>query len=210
MVGNSSLHKNDPRRLDDELTVALIDGYRIAGKEVGYWGRRFLQSVKRNGGLATAKRMLLPRNDGQRKGLDALLEANRPELTVEAVILQERFHRLFTPTEIAAAQERLGEYGRAIAAHKATRVRIFPDELEPGPKYIEGAKKQVRVNAFELDQKARNACLRRHGLNCAVRDFNFQSRYGNIGKGFIHVHHLRPLAIYGDLSVLWPKSRSVS
>lgn len=68
----------------DELSAAFVDGYRLAGEEVGYWGRRFLKSVRRNGGLATAKRMLLSRNTSQRKGLDALLEAGRPELTVEA------------------------------------------------------------------------------------------------------------------------------
>ena len=42
--------------LQDELTAAFVEGYRIAGKEVGYWGRRFLQAVKNKGGLATAKR----------------------------------------------------------------------------------------------------------------------------------------------------------
>ena len=42
------------------------------GKAVGYWGRRFLQAVRRHGGLATAKRMLRPRNDAQRKGLDPM------------------------------------------------------------------------------------------------------------------------------------------
>ena len=64
--------------LEEELTEAFINGYQVAGKEVGYWGRRFLQAVRRNGGLATAKRMLLPRNDGQRKGLDALLKPIAP------------------------------------------------------------------------------------------------------------------------------------
>ncbi|MCR4293388.1 MAG: HNH endonuclease [Candidatus Kuenenia sp.] len=181
--------------LEDELTNAFIDGYQIAGKEVGYWGRRFLQAVRRNGGLATARRMLLPRNAGQRKGLDALLEANRPELTVEAIVLLPKFRSLFTDAEIAAAQERLGEYGKAIAAHISTRQKLFPNELEPGKKYVEGAKKQVRVNAYERDSKARKACLGHHGYNCAVCGFNFQARYGEIGKDFIHVHHLKPLAL---------------
>lgn len=145
--------------------------------------------------MATARRMLLPRNAGQRKGLDALLEANRPELTVEAIVLQPKFRGLFTDAEIAAARERLSEYGKAIAIHIATRQRLFPDELEPGKKYVEGAKKQVRVNAYERDTKARNACLTHHGYNCAVCGFNFQARYGEIGKDFIHVHHLKPLAL---------------
>ena len=181
--------------LEDELTEAFIDGYKVAGKEVGYWGRRFLQAVKRNGGLATAKRMLLPRNEGQRKGLDALLEANRPELTVEAIVLQPRFHGLFTPAELAAAKERLGEYGKTIVSLASERQRIYPDELEPGPKYAEGAKRQIRVNAYERNPKARAACLKHHGYDCAVCRFNFESRYGAIGREFIHVHHLKPLAL---------------
>jgi 5-methylcytosine-specific restriction protein A len=28
-----------------------------------------------------------------------------------------------------------------------------------------------------------------------VCGFNFQSRYGKIGKDFIHVHHLKPLSL---------------
>jgi 5-methylcytosine-specific restriction protein A len=37
--------------------------------------------------------------------------------------------------------------------------------------------------------------LKHHGFNCVVCGFNFQSRYGEIGKEFIHVHHLKPLAL---------------
>jgi HNH endonuclease len=71
----------------------------------------------------------------------------------------------------------------------------FPNELEPGQKYVEGARKQVWVNAYERDAKGREACLGRYGLSCAVCDFNFEVRYGELGKGFIHVHHLKPLAL---------------
>lgn len=181
--------------IEHELTQAFIDGYHVAGKEVGYWGRRFLQAVKRKGGLATAKRMLLPRNEGQRKGLDALLEAGRPELTVEAIVLQPKFQGLFTVAELVAAKERLGEYGKTIATLASERQRFYPDELEPGQKYAEGAKKQVRVNAYERNPKARAACLKHHGCNCVVCGFNFEARYGVLGKEFIHVHHLKPLAL---------------
>jgi 5-methylcytosine-specific restriction protein A len=30
-----------------------------------------------------------------------------------------------------------------------------------------------------------------------VCDFNFEAKYGEIGSGFIHVHHLTPLANIG-------------
>lgn len=181
--------------LEDELTAALTDGYQRSGDEVGYWGTRFIQAVRRNGGLATAKRMLKPRNAGQRKGLDALLEANRPDLTLEAIILQPTFRSLFNDGELAVAAERLGEYGKTLAIIRATRERLYPDELETGHKYLEGARKTVRVNAFERDAKARKACINHYGTSCVVCGFNFESTYGAVGNGFIHVHHLNPLAL---------------
>lgn len=145
--------------IEDELNAALVDAYQRSGEEVGYWGTRYLQAVRRNGGLATAKRMLKPRNAGQRKGLDALLEAGRPDLTLEAIILQPPFRTLFTDDELAVAAERLGEYGKTMAVIRATRERLYPDELESGHKYIEGARRTVRVNAYERDPKARKACI---------------------------------------------------
>ena len=179
--------------MEDELTVALIDSYRRAGEEVGYWGRRFLQAVHRNGGVATVKRMLNPRTAGQRAGLDALLEAGRPDLTVEAIILQTKFQSLFTSEELKVAAERLGEYGKEASKRLKTREILYPDELEPGKKYIEGAKKQVRVNAFERNAHARTACIKHHGFKCIVCGISFEEQYGEFGKGFIHVHHLKPL-----------------
>ncbi len=179
--------------LEDELNDALIDGYRRAGEEVGYWGTRYLQAIRRNGVLSTAQRMLRPRSPGQRKGLDVLLEARRPDLTLEAIILQPRFSSLFDNAELAVARERLGEYEKTIA--NQSREDRFPDELERGVKYVEGARKRVWVNAYERNPRARDACLKSHGLDCFACGFNFQSRYGVLGEDFIHVHHLKPLAL---------------
>lgn len=151
--------------------------------------------MKNKGGLHTAKRMLKPRTAGQRQGLDKLLEAGRPELTVEAILLQPRFQSLFTEQELKIAAERLGEYGKHAAELQAKRERLFPDELEPGKTYTEGAKRQVRVNAYERNAKARAACLHAHGTRCVVCAFDFEARYGELGRGFIHVHHLKPLAL---------------
>ena len=181
--------------LKDQLTAALTDGYQRSGDEVGYWGTRFIQAVRRNGGLATAKRMLKPRNADQRKGLDALLEAERPDLTLEAIVLQPVFRSLFNDVELTVAAERLGEYGKTLAVIRATRERLYPDELKTGHKYFEGARKTVRVNAYERDAKARKACIDHYKTSCVVCGFNFEAKYGAVGKGFIHVHHLNPLAL---------------
>lgn len=74
---------------------------------------------------------------------------------------------------------------------------VLPTE-ESGPaKFIEGATKSILVNAYERNQKARQACINHYGFDCSVCGFNFSSHYGDIGQKFIHVHHLRDLASVG-------------
>lgn len=72
--------------------------------------------------------------------------------------------------------------------------RLYPDEVSKRTRYVEGAVRQVVVNAFERDPQARLACLKEHGTRCAACNLSFEERYGDRGKGFIHVHHKKPLA----------------
>ena len=180
--------------LEDELHEEMIELFERAGKATGYWGTRYLQAVRRQGGLARAKEMLKPRSASQRSGLDALLQAGRPELTLEALVLQPRFASLFTPAELAEARTRLGNFEEQSGRIRTERERLYPDELEPGVTYPDGAKKQVRVNAYERNSVARRACLAAHGHRCAACGLSFAERYGEIGDEFIHVHHVVPLA----------------
>lgn len=182
----------------------MIAMYRRAGEETGYWGRRFLQSIKKNGGLATAKRMLQPRTPNQRAGLDALIEAGKPELTLEALVQQPHFAPLFTAAELQEARSRVGDFAAAAAAFAKANDHLYPDELPSGNKYVEGARKQVRVNAFERNPKARAECLGHHGRRCTVCELSFEERYGARGKDFIHVHHKKPLALIATAYVLDP------
>jgi 5-methylcytosine-specific restriction protein A len=134
-----------------------------------------LQAVRRNGGARNSK---ANGNAAQRtKGLDATLKANRPDLTLEAIILRDQFRSLFTADELRVAE----------AAWESTGARLLG--------IVEGARKQIRVNAYERDRRARRDCLKHYGLGCAVCGLVFEQIYGELGKGFIHVHHLRPLAL---------------
>ncbi len=63
---------------------------------------------------------------------------------------------------------------------------------------FEGATTQVTVNRYERDPSLREACvdfyMEKDGrLSCQVCGMDFASRYGEIGRGFIHIHHLDPL-----------------
>ncbi len=76
---------------------------------------------------------------------------------------------------------------------------IYPDEVHEQPtEFTEGSIKQVTVNAYERNPKARAACIEKYGAICQACDFNFETKYGEIGKGFIHVHHKIDLATIGE------------
>ena len=61
---------------------------------------------------------------------------------------------------------------------------------------IEGGLKTVEVNRFERDKKIRDAYIKANGgiCKCAICGFDFEATYGDIGKGFIHMHHKKPLS----------------
>ena len=76
---------------------------------------------------------------------------------------------------------------------------VYPDEVpKPPVEFTEGAVKQVTINAYERDPKARAACIVEYGAICQVCKFNFEAVYGAIGKGFIHVHHKVDIATTGE------------
>jgi predicted HNH restriction endonuclease len=59
---------------------------------------------------------------------------------------------------------------------------------------IEGAVRRVTVNAYERNPVARKRCIAAHGANCVICGFNFEATYGAAAAGYIHVHHVTPLA----------------
>lgn len=72
----------------------------------------------------------------------------------------------------------------------------FPEEIKGEIK--EGAVRLVLINAHERSTEARRLCIAKHGVNCAVCGFSFEAVYGPSTSGFIHVHHLSPVALQGD------------
>lgn len=81
-----------------------------------------------------------------------------------------------------------------------TRVSDRADVIDPRSSsekslVLEGARTDVVQSQLERDLAARAACLRFYGYACIVCGLDFAKRYGPIGKCFIHVHHLKPLAM---------------
>jgi hypothetical protein len=63
--------------------------------------------------------------------------------------------------------------------------------------FIEGHSVQVTLNKYERDMGARAACVKHFGAKCRVCSLDFSEHYGESAAGFIHVHHLTPLAKIG-------------
>lgn len=61
------------------------------------------------------------------------------------------------------------------------------------PLYEEGAVTQTTGKAYERNAVARAMALKIHGFQCRVCGFNFEERFGSLGRHFIEVHHVKPL-----------------
>lgn len=62
---------------------------------------------------------------------------------------------------------------------------------------MEGALRRVVGSKYERNPAARRSCIEHYGAVCFVCGFSFELAYGEIGRGFIHVHHLTPLSAQG-------------
>lgn len=61
----------------------------------------------------------------------------------------------------------------------------------------EGALARVTVNRYERSPANRAACLAVQGSRCIVCGFSFGEVYGELGAGYIEVHHIVPVSRMG-------------
>jgi 5-methylcytosine-specific restriction protein A len=92
-------------------------------------------------------------------------------------------------------------------AHVETSIRNVWKEFGPAPAsdptypvpgtYPEKAVSRVQVNRNERSPDARRICVAHHGESCAACGFSFETAYGEVGRGFIQVHHIVPASQIG-------------
>lgn len=87
---------------------------------------------------------------------------------------------------------------------KETNGILYPDEEDD--KKSEGAKKQITINRYERNPEARKICIEHYQrkspnnkIKCLVCEFDFEKIFGDIGKNFIHIHHIVPLSKLSDI-----------
>lgn len=99
------------------------------------------------------------------------------------------------PADSAA---KLEEMWKAHLRERGLAPAALAEEVTSPERFWEGATRQITVDAYERDPRARKACLAHHGYSCLICGFNFEEAFGKLGAGFIHVHHLRPLSEIGE------------
>jgi len=88
----------------------------------------------------------------------------------------------------------------ALIETQLTGEQPYPEEIETieGTEHLsEGLKKTITVNTYERNTRARHLCIKHWGTNCSACGFDFELIYGELGAGYIHVHHLIPVSQIG-------------
>lgn len=68
----------------------------------------------------------------------------------------------------------------------------------------EGKEILVTESRYERNPINRSICLESKGYRCSVCGINMEEMYGEIGKGFIEVHHIIPVSEYGEERLIDP------
>ena len=70
----------------------------------------------------------------------------------------------------------------------------LPEEVCDPENFIEGAVRNISVNAYERNPQARISCINHYGAKCIICSFDFGATFGDFAESFIHVHHIYPLS----------------
>lgn len=76
-------------------------------------------------------------------------------------------------------------------------IRFHPFAPEEPGNFSEGTAIQIIQTRYERNPFARASCIKHYGYSCTVCQFNFERYYGELGKNYIHVHHLTQIAMVG-------------
>jgi predicted HNH restriction endonuclease len=98
-------------------------------------------------------------------------------------------------------------YCRFIADKEGYDLVIIKESLarlNSNSNFSEGDEKEIQGIVYERDPKARKACIEYYGCKCIICGMDFEQVYGDLGKGFIEVHHIIPISERGGHYIVDP------
>lgn len=69
-----------------------------------------------------------------------------------------------------------------------TKSKYKPLSHEKLTNISEGKSKRITITSYDRSPIARQLCIDHYGTECVICGFDFEVTYGQIGKGFTHVH----------------------
>ncbi|MCX7084595.1 MAG: HNH endonuclease [Methylococcales bacterium] len=165
---------------DGNLTLIFSEDWSISRKGKGQAGysqsREHIRLIEEKGYQLKTFPMEYTAADEKDEGAPAKIKGFTPKLS------EKKLFRIGNNWYASSDQT----YGGRLA-----------EEVDPKEVFKEGASKTVTVNQYERSAVARSKCLEHNGYKCAVCSFNFENMYGEIGKKYIHVHHIVPISEIG-------------
>lgn len=188
-------------QLDDVLVVWVARNPQQGGRYIVGWYQHAIVYAKEK-----------VTETGQRKGYGYIIRAKEedcvclPELErtfrvkswkeVPGMFGQKNICYARTPE----AQRECKKIEKYIANYEAGNIKeknTYTDQDNTELVVMEGGKKTVKLNHYERNPKSRKRCIEKYGYKCVVCGFDFYATYGEIGRNFIHIHHLKPLSELG-------------
>ena len=114
--------------------------------------------------------------------------------------------RSATAAATKAREKNIGEILRSLVYLTKTRKNPrtlklpleLPPEQEPPPPetkiLTEGKIRSIRLTTKERNTAARKRCIEHYGTICVVCGYDFEAKFGALGRGLIHIHHLTALS----------------
>jgi len=101
--------------------------------------------------------------------------------------------------EVFAPEKIVIDWGRLFIGMILSLLDVVPLNGE-----TEGDSYRITTNRYERSAVNRNLCLAAKGYSCRVCGMDFKSKYGEIGTGYIHVHHTVPVSEMGPKYIVDP------
>ena len=158
----------------------MLEGERYERTNNAFATEHFLEMIHRDYGLATL-----------RKAISAV------EKHLEYYQGIPKGSKLLKIREIVHKYSNIAKGGAAVT---------LPEEVQEASAYSEGSVQRILVNRYERDLQARVDCVKHYKPSCVVCGFTFGAVYGSVAEGYIHVHHLTPLAEIGKQYTVDPIS----
>lgn len=96
-------------QIELDLYHDMVNIYKEADLQCNYKPTRFLQLINNKGALLAAKELI--NKEGATEGFTRLWECNRLDLSLEVLVLKEKYKELFTDEEREICINRLKDYG---------------------------------------------------------------------------------------------------